>query len=44
MNVKRECESVSDFLSQLMESVDNVVKACDETKAVADQAFPDLAN
>lgn len=44
MSVKRECESVSEFLSQLMVSVDNVVKACDETKAVADQAFPDLAN
>ena len=42
MAVKRECESVSDYLSQLMECVDNVVKACDETKKVADQAFPDL--
>ncbi len=42
MAVKRECESVSDFLSQLMVSVDNVVKACDETKMVADQAFPEL--
>lgn len=44
MNVKRECESVSDFLAQLMVAVDNVVKACDETKAVADQAFPNLGN
>ncbi|MBE5943849.1 MAG: hypothetical protein E7258_02905 [Lachnospiraceae bacterium] len=42
MAVKRECESVSDYLSQLMVCVDNVVKACDETKSVADQAFPDL--
>lgn len=42
MAVKRECESVSDFLSQLMVCVDNVVKACDETKTVADQAFPEL--
>lgn len=44
MAVKRECESVSDFMAQLMVSVDNVVKACDETKKVADQAFPDLSN
>ena len=44
MAVKRECESVSDFMSQLMLSVDNVVRACDETKKVADQAFPDLSN
>ena len=44
MAIKRECESVSDFMSQLMVSVDNVVKACDETKKVADQAFPDLSN
>lgn len=42
MAVKRECESVSDYLAQLMVCVDNVVKACDETKSVADQAFPDL--
>lgn len=42
MAVKRECESVSDFMSQLMVCVDNVVKACDETKSVADQAFPEL--
>lgn len=42
MAVKRECESVSDFMAQLMVSVDNVVKACDETKSVADQAFPEL--
>lgn len=44
MAVKRECESVSDFMSQLMSSVDNVVRACDEAKKTADQAFPDLAN
>lgn len=44
MSVKRECESVSGFLAQLMVSVDNVVKSCDEAKVIADQAFPDLAN
>lgn len=42
LSVKRECESVSDYMAQLIKSVNNVVKACDETKAVADQAFPDL--
>lgn len=44
MNVKRECESVSEYMSQLLLAVDNVVSACNETKAVADQAFPDLNN
>ncbi|MBQ8413603.1 MAG: hypothetical protein IJX12_08395 [Lachnospiraceae bacterium] len=43
MAVKRECESLSDYMSQLMTCVDNVVKACDETKLVADQAFPGLS-
>lgn len=44
MSVKRECESVSEFMAQLYIAVDNVVDACNETKAVADQAFPDLSN
>lgn len=44
MSVKRECESVSEYMAQLYVAVDNVVSACNETKAVADQAFPDLAN
>ncbi len=42
-SVKRECESISEYMSQLISAVNNVVKACDETKAVADQAFPDLS-
>jgi hypothetical protein len=42
MNVKKECESLADYMSQLMASVDNVVAACEETKSVADQAFPNL--
>lgn len=44
MSVKRECESVSEYMAQLYVAVDNVVSACNETKAVADQAFPDLSN
>lgn len=44
MSVKRECESVSEYMSQLLLSVDNVVTACNETKEVADKAFPDLKN
>lgn len=44
MSVKRECESLSGFMAQMMVAVDDVVKACDETKAVADQAFPDLSS
>lgn len=43
MTVKRECESVSDYMAQLIHAVDNVVTACDETKAIADQAFPELS-
>ncbi|MBQ8912549.1 MAG: hypothetical protein IJ054_00705, partial [Lachnospiraceae bacterium] len=42
MSVKRECESVSEYMAELLKSVDNVVTACNETKSVADQAFPDL--
>lgn len=42
LSVKRECESVSEYMSQLFVAVEQVVKACDETKTVADQAFPDL--
>lgn len=44
MSVKRECESVSEYMAQLMTAVDNVVLAVDETKKVADQAFPEVAN
>lgn len=42
MNVKKECESLSDYMAQLMNSVELVVEACEETKKVADQAFPNL--
>ena len=42
MAIKKECESVSDYMNTLIKSVDNVVTACNETKAIADQAFPDL--
>lgn len=44
MSVKRECESLSGYMAQLMTSVENVVKSCEETKAVADQAFPNINN
>ena len=44
MAVKRECESVSGFLAQMISAVDNVSKACDDAKAIADQAFPELSN
>lgn len=43
MAVKRECESVSEYLAQLKLAVDNVVSSCDEAKKVADQAFPGLS-
>ncbi len=42
VSVKKECESVSLFMSQLLESVENVVASVNETKTVADQAFPNL--
>ena len=42
MNVKRECESVSDYMTQLKLSLDNVVKAVDDAKEVTDIAFPEL--
>ncbi len=44
MTVKRECESISDFVAQLMVSVDNVSKACIETKEFTDSAFGDLSS
>ena len=43
MAVKRECESVNEYLAQLKLAVDNVVSSCDEAKKVADQAFPGLS-
>ncbi|MCM1272720.1 MAG: hypothetical protein NC225_05305 [Clostridium sp.] len=42
MAVKRECENLGIFMSELMGAVDNVVKACDDTKTIAAQQFPDL--
>ena len=42
LSVKKECESVSEYMSQLLEAVDKVVTSVNETKAVADQAFPNL--
>lgn len=42
MNVKRECESVGDYMSQLKLALDNVVKAVGDAKEVTDIAFPEL--
>lgn len=42
MNVKRECESVSDYMGQLKLALDSVVKAVDDAKEVTDIAFPEL--
>ena len=42
MAVKRECENLGSFMTELISSVDNVVKACDQTKTIAAQQFPDL--
>ncbi len=42
MNVKRECESVSDYMSQLKIALDNVVQAVGDAKEVTDIAFPEL--
>lgn len=41
-NVKKECASVSRYMSELLESLDNVVAACSSTKDVADRAFTGL--
>jgi chromosome segregation ATPase len=41
-NVKRECDSVSKYMSDLLSSLDNVVAACASTKSVADKAFTGL--
>lgn len=43
-SIKKECESVSGYMSMLLQSVDSVAKACENTKAIAEQAFPDIAN
>ena len=42
--VKRECESISEFVAQLMASVDKVSTACQETKKLTDDAFGDVAS
>lgn len=42
MNVKRECESVSDYMAQLKIALDNVVQAVGDAKEVTDIAFPEL--
>ncbi len=42
MNVKRECESVSEYMSELKIALTNVVDAVNQTKDVTDQAFPEL--
>ena len=41
-NVKKECESVSRYMSDLLSSLDNVISACASTKDVADKAFTGL--
>jgi vacuolar-type H+-ATPase subunit H len=38
-SMKRECESVSTYMASLMESVEGVVKACQETKTISDKVF-----
>ena len=38
-SMRRECESVSTYMASLMESVEGVVKACNETKTITDKAF-----
>ena len=38
-SMKRECENVSTYMASLMESVEGVVKACNETKTITDKAF-----
>ncbi len=40
--VKRECESIGEFISQLQESVENVVASVKKTKELTDGAFGDL--
>jgi predicted CopG family antitoxin len=42
MTVKKECESISEFVAQLMVSVDKVSKACEETREFTESAFGDL--
>ncbi len=42
MNVKRECESVSEYMAELKIALDSVVRAVAQTKDVTDQAFPEL--
>lgn len=39
MSVKRECESVSEYMAQMKAALDNVVISVDNTIKVADQAF-----
>ena len=38
-SMKRECESVSNYMASLMESVNGIVAACNETKVITDKAF-----
>lgn len=38
-SMKRECENVSNYMASLMQSVEGVVKACNETKVITDKAF-----
>ena len=38
-SMKKECENVSSYMQSLMESVEGVVKACNETKVITDRAF-----
>ena len=44
MPVKRECESVSEYMAQMKAALDNVVISVDNTIKVADQAFPEISN
>ena len=41
-SMKRECENVSNYMASLMESVEGVVKACNETKSITDKAFGNI--
>lgn len=38
-SMRRECESVSSYMTSLMQSVEGVVNACNETKLITDRAF-----
>lgn len=42
-SIKRECESVSNYMASLMEAADGIVKACNETKVISDKVFGSIS-